>query len=79
MENTMKEKVLKLLEQECPEIDFLSSDALVDDGVLDSLSLTSIIAALTMEFNIMIPYEEITEENFNSVDALADMVERLLQ
>ena len=74
----MKEEVLKVLQQECPEIDFLSSDALVDDGILDSLALTSIIAALTMEFGITIPYEEIVEENFNSVDALAVMVERLI-
>ena len=73
----MKEKVMELLERECPEIDFSSSAALVDDGVLDSLTLTSIIAALTMEFDITIPYEEIVEENFNSVDAMAAMVERL--
>lgn len=74
----MREKVLEVLQQECPEIDFLSSGALVDDGILDSLALTSIIAALTMEFGITIPYEEIVEENFNSVDALAVMVERLM-
>lgn len=73
----MKEKVLQVLQQECPEIDFLASNTLVDDGILDSLALTSIIAALTMEFGIVIPYEEIIEENFNSVDGLAAMVERL--
>ncbi|MBR2659974.1 MAG: acyl carrier protein [Clostridia bacterium] len=73
----MKEKVLALLKDEFPEIDFESSCALVDDGILDSLSITGIIAVLSMEFGIIIPYEEIVEDNFNSVDALADMVERL--
>lgn len=73
----MREKVLKLLEQECPDVDFLSSNTLVDDGILDSLALTSIIAALSMEFNIVIPYEEIVEANFNSIDALTALVERL--
>ena len=73
----MREKVLELLSEECPDIDFESSDALVDDGILDSMTITGIIAALSMEFNITIPYEEIIEENFNSVDGLADMVERL--
>lgn len=73
----MKEKVLAVLERECPNIDFLSSDKLVDGGTLDSLALTSIIAALTMEFDITIPYEEIVEENFNSVDGMAAMVKRL--
>ena len=35
------------------------------------------IALLTMEFGIMIPYEEIIEENFNSVAGLARLVEKL--
>ena len=73
----MEEKVLELLSNEYPEIDFTASDALVDDGILDSLTITGIIALLTMEFGITIPYEEIVEENFNSVAALAKMVEKL--
>ena len=73
----MEEKVLQLLSEEFPEIDFTSSDTLVDDGILDSLSITGIIAALSMEFGITIPYEEIVEENFNSISGLASMVERL--
>lgn len=74
---TMEEKVLNLLTEEFPDIDFMSSNELVDDGILDSLTITGIIAALSMEFGITIPYEEIIEENFNSVSALAAMVERL--
>ena len=73
----MEEKVLQLLTEEFPQIGFAASDALVDDGILDSLTITGIIATLTMEFGITIPYEEIIEENFNSVKGLADMVERL--
>ncbi|MBQ6521145.1 MAG: acyl carrier protein, partial [Anaerolineaceae bacterium] len=70
-------KVLAVLQEEFPEIDFTASEALVDDGILDSLTITGIIAALTMEFGITIPYEEIIEDNFNSVAGLAKMVERL--
>lgn len=73
----MKEKVLTVLERECPDIDFTVSDKLVTDGIVDSLTLTAIIAALTMEFGIAIPYEEIVEENFDSLDGMAAMVERL--
>ena len=72
----MYNKVLALLQEEYPEIDFTSSDELVDEGILDSLTLTG-IAALSMEFDIEIPYDEIIEENFNSVEAMAEMVERL--
>ena len=73
----MEEQILELLSDEYPEIDFAASDALVDDGILDSLTITGIIALLSMEFGITIPYEEIIEENFNSVAGLAKMVERL--
>ena len=73
----MEEKILALLEEEYPEIDFTASEELVDDGILDSLTLTGIIAALSMEFDIVIPYEQIVEENFNSVKRMAEMVERL--
>ena len=73
----MYEQVLNLLSEEFPEIDFTSSEELVDSGVLDSLTITGIIGALSLEYGIVIPYEEIIPENFNSVAGLAAMVERL--
>lgn len=73
----MENQVLALLQEEVPEVDFTTNAALVDDGILDSFAITSVIAALSMEFGITIPYEEIVEENFNSVAAMAAMVERL--
>mgnify|MGYP003499249781 CR=1 FL=1 len=73
----MEEEILELLSAEFPEVDFTASDELVDDGLLDSLTITGIIATLSMEYDIEIPYEEIIEENFNSIAGLASMVERL--
>ncbi|MCX4298200.1 MAG: acyl carrier protein [Lachnospiraceae bacterium] len=73
----MEERILTLLSEEYPEIDFTASNELVDDGILDSLTITGIIATLTMEFGITIPYEEIVEKNFNSIAGLARMVEKL--
>ena len=73
----MEEKIAKLLKEEFPDVDFEASETLVDDGYLDSLTLTGIIALLTMEFGISIPYEGLIEDNFNSVAAIARMVERL--
>lgn len=73
----MEEKILRLLTEEYPEIDFTVSDKLIDDGLVDSLTITGIIAVLSMEFGITIPYEEIVEENFNSIAGLVKMVERL--
>ena len=73
----MEEQVLKVLQEESPEIDFTTSDTMVDDGILDSITITGIIGALSLEFGIQIPYEEIKEENFNSVSAMASLVSRL--
>lgn len=73
----MEEKILHVLSEEFPEVDFTASDELVDDGILESLTITGIIATLSMEFGIVIPYEEIVEENFNSIANMAKMVERL--
>ena len=73
----MEQKVFELLTDEFPDIDFATSEALVDDGILDSLTITGIIAALSLEFGITIPYEEIVEENFNSIVGMAEMVTRL--
>lgn len=73
----MKEKILDLLRREVPEIDFMESDTLVDDGILDSMAITEVISVLTMEYGITIPYEELNEDNFNSLDGITSMVERL--
>lgn len=74
----MEKKVLEILEKECPTINFKTDAKLATDGILDSLSITTIVAALTMEFGITIPYEEIVEENFDSIAGLAKMVKRLM-
>lgn len=73
----MKERIRELLEENFPDIDFSGDIELIDDGVIDSLSLSVIIAVLTMEFDIMIPKDEIKVENFNTIDAMAALVERL--
>lgn len=74
----MREKVKAVLETNYPEIDFESSTELVDDGILDSMTLVGIISALSMEFGVMIPYEDIVPESFNSIDAMAELVEKYM-
>ena len=73
----MKDKIKALLEKEFPNIDFSDNIELINDGVIDSLTLSVIITILSIEFDIMIPQTEIKEENFNSIDSMVAMVERL--
>lgn len=74
----MKEKLLEVLKREYPEIDFTVDADLVDDGILDSLTIVGVISAISMEFGVVLPYEEIIPENFNSVDAMAVMIEKYI-
>lgn len=72
----MRERLLKLLKEILSGIDFDLSDTMVDDGILDSLALTCVISEISMEFGINIPFEELTSDNFNSVDKMAELIGR---
>ena len=74
----MREKVKEVLKANYPEIDFEASTELVDDGILDSLTLVGIISALSMEFGITLPYEDIVPENFNSIDTMTELVQKFM-
>ena len=71
-----RERLLSALREVRDDVDFEGQYGLVDEGVIDSLDLTQIIAALDEAFDIHIPAGEIEPENFNSVDAMLAMVQR---
>ena len=60
------EKLLEVLEDVKPDVDFKSSKCLIDDRILDSLDIVSIVSALNEEFDIQISIKDIVPENFNS-------------
>lgn len=70
--------LLDLLKEILPKVDFENETALVDDGVISSLDVVSIISELNDNYDIDIPSEEISPENFNSAEAILDLVNRLL-
>ena len=73
----MKEQIIEILEDIQPEADYETCQTLIDDHILTSLDVLSLVAELEDEFDITIPTVEIIPSNFNSVDAIAAMVERL--
>ena len=72
------DEILEILEGINPDIDFETCDTLVDDGILASLDIVSVIAELSDAFDITIPARDIVPENFNSDEAMYAMVQRLL-
>ena len=71
------EQVITILQELKPEIDFINCTTLIDDELLDSFDIISIVAELNEAFDIRIPASEVTPENFNSAQALYNMVQSL--
>lgn len=71
------DEILKILERLHPDVDFENCDTLIDDGILDSFDIVSIIAEISEEFDVKIGAEQIVPENFNSAEALWELVQRL--
>ena len=74
--NEIEQKIAEVLEEIQPAAE-ADCTTLIDDNILDSFDILSLIADISDEFDISIPASEIIPENFNSVSALAAMVEKL--
>lgn len=73
----MLDTLLDLLAEVRDDIDFESCDTLIDDGILESFDILQIVAAINEEFDVEIPALQIIPENFNSAEAMLDMIKRL--
>jgi len=71
------EKLLELLHNIRPDVDFRNEDKLIDGGFLDSFDIVSIISELDNEYGINVRVHELTPENFNSAGSILRMIERL--
>lgn len=71
------EKLLALLQDIRPEVDFRSEQHLIDDGLLDSLTIMEIVAEISDNFDIELSPADIIPANFNSASAMWDMIVRL--
>jgi acyl carrier protein len=59
-----------------PDLDFSKEEKLVDDGVLDSFDIITIIAELNDKFGVKISVNDIVPENLNSAQAMWELVQR---
>lgn len=73
----MKERIFKLVAEVLPQIDFTASDTLVDDGILDSLSIVTLVSELSMEFGVTFDMDQLEPANLNSIDAIVETVKSL--
>ena len=70
-------ELIEILANLHPEVDFETCTTLIDDKILDSFDIISVISEINEEFDVVIPAEEIIPENFNSAQALYELIMRL--
>ena len=72
----MRDQVLEILTEIRGDIDFENETRLIDDNVLTSLDIVAIVGEFNDEFDVEICVEDLVPENFNSVDAMVELVTR---
>ena len=73
----MKDELMEILEELRPDVEFESEAKWIDDGILDSFDIVSLVGELNDAFDIEINVEHLQPENFNSVEAMLDLVKKL--
>ena len=71
------EELIRILNDMDDSIDWENTDNLIDDRIMDSFMVISLISELTDQFDIDIEASEIVPENLNSVEAMCKMLTRL--
>lgn len=73
----MKDELMEILEELRPDVDFENETALIDDGILSSMDVVAIVSEAVDAFDIMIGVEHLIPENFNSVDGMVALIEKI--
>ena len=71
------QKVIEVLRSIRPGVDWETATGIVDDGLLDSFDMISLVAELDSEFGVRIGLEHLEPENFNSLDAIVALLRDL--
>lgn len=73
----MKEELMSILTDLRPDVDFENEKKLIDDGVLDSFDIVSLVSELNSEFDIEINVMDLEPENFNTVEAMLELIVKM--
>ena len=73
----MREQIMKILKGIRSDVDFENETALIDNGVLDSFDIISIVGELNDAFDVEINVDDLLPENFNNVEAMVELIGKL--
>ena len=69
--------LLEILEGLHPDVDFEHETELIEGGILDSFDIVTLISEISETFDVTISVEYIVPENFNSAQALYELIQKL--
>lgn len=69
------DELMKILTETCPGIDFEHETALIDDGILESLDIVTIVSEIMDVFGVELNVDDLLPENFTSVQAIWELIE----
>lgn len=69
------DKLEKVLNEIKPGVDFKKEDNLIENGILTSFDLVTLIPTLSNEFNVELGIVDLIPENFKSIDTIYRMIE----
>lgn len=77
MKETVEERIMEIMTELKPGVDFEGRDDLMDSGILDSMTIVMVASEMKDEFDADIRVTDILPENFNSIESMAGMIERI--
>lgn len=73
----MKEQLMGILKDLRADVDFEKEKKLIDDGILASFDIVTLVSELNSEFDVEINVMDLEPENFNTVAAMMELIEKL--
>ncbi len=71
------DELLEILSNLHEDVDFETEDRLMEDAIIDSFDIISLISDIQENFDVTISAQDIIPENFNSAQAIYDLIQRL--
>ena len=72
----MEKEVLQMLTEVRPEFDFSQSTNYIEEGMLDSFDIISLVSSIDQKYNISIDGVDIVPENFSNLDSIVKLINR---
>ena len=71
------EQILKILQEVRPDVDFVNEKKLIDNSILDSFDIITIVGEFNEAFDIEIDVEDLEPYNFNTIEAMEELIKKL--